>query len=339
MSDSTNNSPATEGSAEHVLREGLKANVLPPEALQRIRQATEQEWRAATGAPARRQWRPLAAVASIAVVAVGMGWVYLAPYSGAANGAILGEVASFDAPGLIESRPLRRDVVLAAGSKLRSGQALDVHGDSLITLRGGGNLRIARATAIGVEGENAISLERGEVYVDIPPGSHAGVAFRVLTDAGEFRHEGTQFALAIVEGQTRLRVREGRVLWRAGAADATVHAGTEVIIDRNGNATRRSIATAGRDWAWMESITPEVTIENRPLLEFLEWFARETGRKLVIDDAARKQAEGIRMHGNVRGLTMTEALSAVMATTTLRYELPGEMIRVSSTREPMAPPT
>ena len=164
-------------------------------------------------------------------------------------------------------------------------------------------------------------------------------AFRVVTDAGEFRHEGTQFAVAIVEGQTRLRVREGSVLWRADAGDSTVHAGTEVIIDRNGKATRRSIATAGRDWAWTESMAPEVAIENRPLLEFLEWFARETGRKLVIDDAARKQAASIRMHGNVRGLTVTEALSAVMATTTLRYELPEGVIRVSSTRESTTPPT
>ncbi len=160
-----------------------------------------------------------------------------------------------------------------------------------------------------------------------------------MTDAGEFRHEGTQFAVAIVEGQTRLRVREGRVLWRAGAGESPrCIAGTEVIIDRNGKATRRSIATAGRDWAWTESMTPEIAIENRPLIEFLEWFARETGRKLVIDDAARKQAASIRMHGNVRGLTVTEALSAVMATTTLRYELPEGVIRVSSTRESKTPP-
>lgn len=337
MSEPTNNGPSREGSAERVLREGLKANVLSPEALQRIRQAAEQEWRAATRAPARRTWRALAAAASIAVLAVSIGWVYIAAYPGTANGAILGEVTSFDAPGMIEARPLRRDLALLTGSKLRVGQVLDVRGDSLISLGGGGNLRIARATAIEVQDEDAVSLKRGELYVDIPPRSHASGAFRVVTDAGEFRHEGTQFAVAIVEGQTRLRVREGSVLWRADAGDSTVQAGTEVIIDRNGKATRRSIATAGRDWAWMESMTPEVAIENRPLIEFLEWFARETGRKLMIDNAARTQAVSIRMHGNVRGLTVTEALSAVMATTSLRYELPEGVIRVSSTRESKSP--
>jgi len=339
MSDPTNNDTSQGGSEERLLREGLKANVLSAEALQRIRQATEQEWRAAAQAPPRRRWRWLASAASVAIVVTGIGGAFLTMNSGSGNGAILGEVASFAAPGLFETRFLRSDVILAEGSDLRAGQSLEVRGDALVTLSGGGNLRVARATALEVKTENTISLERGELYVDIPPGSRMSSAFRVVTGAGEFRHEGTQFAVAVLEGQTRLRVREGRVLWRAGVEEATVHAGTEMIVDRNGNATRRSISTAGRDWSWMESRSPEVAIENRPLIEFLEWFARETGRKLEIDDTARGQAAAIRMHGNVRGLTATEALSAVMATTTLRYELPEGVFRVSSTRESKTPPS
>jgi len=216
MSDPTNNGTSREGSAERVLREGLKANVLAPEALQRIRQATEQEWRAATRAPARRGWRLLSVAASMAILAAGISWSYLTMSSGSGDGAILGGVVSFDAPGLIETRTLRRDVVLAEGSALRVGQTLDVQGDSLVSLIGGGNLRIARASEIELQSDNAFILKRGELYVDIPTGSQAGGGFRVVTDAGEFRHEGTQFAVAIVEGQTRLRVREGSVLWRAG---------------------------------------------------------------------------------------------------------------------------
>ena|SRR5688572_15118447 len=337
MSDVKNGERSRDDAAERVLRDGLKANALSPEALQRVRQATEREWRSMTPQPARRGWRPFAAAASIAVLAAGIAWTYLALYPGPGSGAILGELADFDAPGIVEERPLRRDVVLARRSELRAGQSLDVRGDSLVALNGGGNLRVARASAFEIHSEAAIVLKRGALYVDIPPGSRTADAFRIVTGAGEFRHEGTQFAVAIVDGHTRLRVREGRVLWRTGDVDATVDAGTELLVDGKGKATRRSIATAGRDWAWTESMAPEVAIEDRPLLEFLEWFARETGRKLVIDDAARGQAAAIRMHGNVRGLTLTEALSAVMATTTLRYELPEGVIRVSSTRESKTP--
>jgi ferric-dicitrate binding protein FerR (iron transport regulator) len=335
MSDSKNQDQAREAAAERALRDGFRASTLTPEALQRIRAATQQEWQAVTQAPERRT-RWLGVAASIALLAVGFGGAYLFVNSGA-GGAALGELAAFDAPGMIEERLLRQDVLLAAGSPLRSSLSFDVRGDSRITLEGGGNLRLARASAIEITSPNAVRLKRGELYVDIPPGSRASDGFRVVTDVGEFRHDGTQFAVAIVAGQTRLRVREGRVLWRASAGDSTVSAGTEMVIDRNGKATRREIATAGRDWAWTESMTPEIAIDDRPLLEFLEWFARETGRKLLIDDAARQQAAGIRMHGNVQGLTVTEALSAVMATTSLRYELPEGAIRVSSTRESKTP--
>ena len=62
---------------------------------------------------------------------------------------------------------------------MRVGQVLDVQGDSLVILSGGGNLRMARATAIVVDSEDAISLEHGELYVDIPPGASANDVFRV----------------------------------------------------------------------------------------------------------------------------------------------------------------
>jgi hypothetical protein len=42
MSDSTYNGNSSEGAAEQALREGLRAPALSPEALQRIRAATQQ---------------------------------------------------------------------------------------------------------------------------------------------------------------------------------------------------------------------------------------------------------------------------------------------------------
>lgn len=341
MSNSNDTKNGDEDVAERALREGLRAPALSAEAMQRIRAATQTEWRANVQAPVpgntRRRWLSLAAAASVAMLAAAFGWTFFMTSAGEA-GAILGEVARFDSPGLVESRYLRRDVSLVSGSPLRAGQTLDVRGDALVTLEGGGNLRLARASSIEVLAANAVKLERGELYVDIPPGARGSDRFMVVTPAGEFRHVGTQFAVAIVNGMTRLRVREGSVQWHATEGDSTVDAGTEVTIDRNRTVTRRPIATAGREWAWAESLAPDIEIENRPLQEFLVWFSRETGRKLVLaDDAVREQAATIRMHGNVRGLTAMEALSAVMAATTLRFELPEGVIRVSSARASTTP--
>jgi ferric-dicitrate binding protein FerR (iron transport regulator) len=337
MSESNDTNTNNEDAAEHALREGLRTRTLSPEAMQRIRAAAQQEWRAVTQSPEqvrrpRRQWLSLAVAASVALLAGVVGWnVFMVDTAG---GAVVGQLARFEAPGLVESRFLRSDAPISEGSSLHAGQALDVRGDSLIALTGSGNLRVARASAFEVMAANAVKLERGELYVDIPPGSRGSDRFMVITPAGEFRHVGTQFAVAIVNGTTRLRVREGSVLWHAGEGDSTVNAGTEVVIDRNRTVTRRPIATTGREWAWTESMTPEIEIENRPLQEFLVWFSRETGRKLELaDDAARQQAATILMHGNVHGLTAMEALTAVMSATTLRFELPEGVIRVSSARE------
>jgi hypothetical protein len=343
MSDLNDSDGGTESGADRALREGLRAPALSPEAMQRIRAATQAEWRAnvETPAPAHTRTRSLslAAAASVLMLAAAIGWNVFTTNT-ADNGAVLGQVARFDSPGMVESRYLRRDVALISGAPLRSGQALEARGDSLITLAGGGNLRVARASSIQVLAANSVQLERGELYVDIPPESRGSDRFMVVTPAGEFRHVGTQFAVSMVNGVTRLRVREGSVQWKATEGESTVTAGTEVTIDANRTVTRRPIATAGRDWAWAETLAPDIEIENRPLQEFLVWFSRETGRKLVIaDDEARKQTATIHMHGNVRGLTAMEALSAVMASTTLRFELPEGAIRVSSARASSTPPS
>lgn len=330
------------GAADRALREGLRASALSPEAMRRIRAATQQEWRAthpaATVQTPSRRWLAQAAAASVVVLAGVVGWnTFMA---GAGDGAVVGQIARFDAPGIVESRFLRRDEILGAGASLHAGQSLDVRGDALIQLAGGGNLRVARASAFEVVAANAVTLGRGELYVDIPPESRGSDLFMVVTPAGEFRHVGTQFAVAIVGGATRVRVREGSVQWQGIDGVSTVNAGTEVVIERDRSVTQRPIATAGREWAWAETMAPDIDIENRPLREFLEWFARETGRKLeIVDGGAREQADNILMHGNVRGLSAVEALTAVMAATTLRFELREGVIRVSSARDSTIPST
>jgi ferric-dicitrate binding protein FerR (iron transport regulator) len=336
MTDLRNGGPATEESAERALREGLKANVLSADAMQRIRQATEQEWRETTRAPARRRTRYVSIAASCLAVAIAGIWTVDAMRAGSSV-ANFGRVVAAESPGLVELKRFAADVAVVPGSSLKVGQRLEMRGDTVVDLEAGGNLRIARSSAIEIRASDVVSLTRGELYVDIPPDSRTASSFRVLTRAGEFRHVGTQFAVLISADLTTLRVREGEVVWRGAAGESIVAAGTEVTLDRDGNATRRQIPTAGRDWSWTEAMAPDIVIENRPLLEFLRWFARETGRTLEMDEPSRQQALSILMHGSVQGLTVTEALSVVMATTpSLKYELPEGVIRVSSTSDSKA---
>jgi hypothetical protein len=330
MSDS-----ADEKAADRALRDGLRAPGLSPEALQRIRRATETEWRATLESRAPvRTWRWKLAAAASGILLAGAALIGAIGYDNrAAAGALVATLARSDAPGLELMHILRADQSLPPGADLRVYSRLQARGDALLKLADGGNLRVARGSDFEIPDAHSVQLTRGELYVDIPPEARSGEPFLVRTPAGEFRHLGTQFGVAIVGGQTRLRVREGSVLWHGQAGEQTVNAGTELLMDDRVLA-RRTIPTAGREWAWAESLAPEIEIENRPLQEFLEWFSRETGRRLELaDDGARRQAAGILMHGSVRGLGAMEALAAVMSATTLHYELPEGLIRVSSPRD------
>ena len=135
---------------------GLRTPALSAEAMQRIRAAAQQEWRAAhpaepVRAPARR-WLSLAAAASVAVLAGVVGWNVF-------TGEHRRTVARWSASSRASRRPASSNPTTcgamwssSSGSTLLAGQTLDVRGDSLITLAGGGNLRVARASRIRSRG-------------------------------------------------------------------------------------------------------------------------------------------------------------------------------------------
>jgi ferric-dicitrate binding protein FerR (iron transport regulator) len=315
---------------EEVLRSNLRVPALSSEALARIRRATEAEWRAQTGGSPRRLWLPRAAAAAGAVLVLAGAWQLWMRGPALAEGEPMAQLARVEGAGVVELRSLWRDLPVDVGSEMRSGGDFEARGGSLLKLHGGGNVRVAPNSRFEVLSANSVRLDRGEMYVDIPPGAHADASFVAITGAGEFRHLGTQFAIAVVNGTTRLRVREGQVQWRAPDGDSTLPAGTEVLIDRHQNVTRGAVESAGQHWSWVETMAPEIDIDNRPLAEFLDWFARETGRRLEIADAGtQRQVDAIRMHGSVHGLTPLQALKAVMASTSLRFDLPAGAIRVS----------
>jgi ferric-dicitrate binding protein FerR (iron transport regulator) len=168
------------------------------------------------------------------------------------------------------------------------------------------------------------------MYLDFPPAALGAQNFIVQTKAGFVEHQGTQFEV-VVDGEVRVRVREGVVQFHRPAGIETAEAGVELVVPVDGPVERHVLATHGREWSWMESLAPEYEIEDRPLIDFLQWVARETGRQLdFADDRAREVAARTRLHGSVDGLVPLEALTHVLSTTTLRFELRGDAIRIST---------
>lgn len=318
-----------------MLRAGLNERPLAGNAMARIRRATEQEWKSQLmPARDRRHWSRRVAVAAVVLLSLGAVWTATTYRGIDVQASALGRLERVGMQGVFERRWPARVVPVSAGDLLRVGQSLDAQSGALIALANGGTLRLAKGTRLEVVSDSRIRLTRGMAYVDIPPGVGNSAQFVVQTPYGDIAHVGTQFEVALLDDQTQVRVREGQVAVRVpGGQVAVAEAGSELRVAVGGTITRNLIPTAGHEWAWVEALAPEFDIENRLLGDYLQWVSRETGRKLVMDDGARKLSMTIRLHGSVRGLAVLDSYAAVMATTTLHYDTPVGLIRVSSGRE------
>ncbi|MEJ0100775.1 MAG: FecR domain-containing protein [Pseudomonadota bacterium] len=322
----------SESDLDIVLRRGMHAEPLPQAALVRIRVASEAEWRASTGQPVRRhRWPRYAAAATIAMLMLGGGWIIGTRHQ---PGALVGHFEHIDYPGAVEQHRWLHDRALADGEEVHSGQRILVRGGGRIALASAGSLRLAPGANIQIDSAEQVRLTDGDLYVDIPPARSASVHLAIVTPAGTFTHLGTQFQLAVHEGATQLRVREGQVRWSSADHEVLSGPGTQLSIDRDGHAVREQTGTTGADWAWAEVLGAPFEIENRSLADYLHYVARETGRALLFTSPEEeRRASTTILHGSIQRLNAVESLSAVMATTSLRFTLGSDSIRIESSAD------
>lgn len=326
MSPSESGLPEDEAPLERVLEEGLRRMPLTDAAYARIRAEVAAEWRATLHPRSRRRLR-WSIVAAGLVAAVVFAITLLHPFT---QSSVVGVVARAEGAGLTSWFLLLPDQERPTGSQFRSGDVFVAHGSALMQLTGGGTLRVARGTRLKALAPGQVALERGEVYADLPPGLPRTSGFVVRTPLGSVEHLGTQFDVAVAQ-DLRIRVREGYIRLRRGSVTQMADAGTELVVPPVGSTVQHSIATHGAQWSWVEALEPDYVVESRQLIEFLQWAARETGRRLSFgDDRAREAAERIRLHGSITGMPPSDALKAILATTSLRYDLEDDLIRVSS---------
>jgi hypothetical protein len=80
-------------------------------------------------------------------------------------------------------------------------------------------------------------------------------------------------------------------------------------------------------WNWTTALAPVFDIENKSLLDFLRWAARETGRELIFEDnELRMSAMRTDLHGSVADFAPLEALESVLATTNFHYRILADRI-------------
>lgn len=284
---------------------------VPPERSERVRQAARASWQHVVEQRSRgRRARVVFALATAASVALLITAGILRFRGGAPATDPLIRVESLHGTVWVNARSLAAGEGVVSGSELTTGEA----GLVAVRLASGHSVRLAGATVVRLVGPAALALDRGTVYVD--SGEREGQETLTLhTPVGDVEEIGTQFELQLDEESLRIRVREGSVLLHQEEQVHEVKLGTELVVDGQGKTTAREIPAHGPEWEWISGVTPMLDLEGRTARAFLDWVARERGLGLrFADDAVARAAAETVLGGTIEGLTLDEALAAVLPT-------------------------
>jgi ferric-dicitrate binding protein FerR (iron transport regulator) len=221
----------------------------------------------------------------------------------------------------------------AVGQAVLVGETIqtDARSRAALAFPSGLSLRIDQATRFTVAAADRIELSAGALYIDAPTANASDDSLTISTPAGSVRHVGTQYEVRTHADSIEVSVREGRVLvTAANGSNNTGEAGQMLRLNANGAVTRTMVAATDSQWQWTLEAAPDFDINNQTLSSFLQWIARETGRRVVYSSPrAEAAAAAVKLRGSIAGLDADAALTAVLSTTQLRrYRTPDEEIGI-----------
>jgi len=275
----------------------------------RVRAIVHDAWRGELHRRARRQWLwiggvGLAAAAAVLLTAV-LPWRPPTP----ATPVVVARFVSASGPLALES------TVLMAGTRLETGDTTR----ATFSLEAGGELRLDVNTAVLLQGDRRLTLQRGALYFD----SRDPAIDRPLvidTPLGLVRDVGTRFEVRLSGQDVIVRVRDGVVALERGQDQRTAGAGTELHARADGRVEQQPFSAADTAWDWTVIAGPPFKVEGARLDAFLAWASREGGLAIEFADRdLQRRMAGTILHGSVEGLTVAEALSVVLPTCGLRH--------------------
>lgn len=189
------------------------------------------------------------------------------------------------------------------------------------------SLRIDEKTTLVVHSKDEFRLIRGRVYADTGDFMYRDHGLVIETSMGSVTDVGTQFSVGATDESIDIAVREGRVDIDHGSEPLVAVAGERLQVHRRDGTTVDTLAAHDPYWDWATSLAPAFDIENKSLLDFLRWAARETGRELVFEtNELRMSAMRTDLHGSVSDFDPLEAVESVLATTRFKYRIDADKI-------------
>jgi ferric-dicitrate binding protein FerR (iron transport regulator) len=329
MTSDTRNSKNHGDEVATLIRLAGQRPAIPEDRIERVREAAHATWRRETRRRSRNRYvwgaAALAAAASIIFVVVylrlpaepvlqaGVGGCQqvqlLAGEAEIRESATAGSFSS-GAPAATAAQPL--SCVLSTSEI----------GRAAVLLPSGHSLRLDQSTKVRLADTRTMTLDSGAIYLASAAGGPSGEPLDVHTPFGLVHEIGTQFEVRLTDHAVRVRVREGAIVLRHDGGDHQVEVGTELELDSDGSISTREIPTHGAGWSWLSGITPMLDLEGRTARTFLDWVAREQGWKLAFaDDALASSAETIVVAGDIRGMTIEQALEAVLPSCQMAHRI------------------
>lgn len=303
--------------AELVRRAG--SGSAPPDGMSdRVRTQVRGQWQDMLAQrQARHKGRKRFALAASALLTVAVGYLALVQQPGRAPQAVAGLQ---QVSGSVAIDGAGREISAEAGMSLFAGERLGTGtvGRTALLLPSGISLRLDHHTRIRLLDSEHVELERGALYVDAGPGPQSA-RLDVMTRMGSVRHVGTQYMVLDADQHVEILVREGKVAYSGQQGRAEAGGGQALTIAAGQDPVRSDVQVHGERWTWADELAPAFEIDGRTLDQFLAWASRQTGKTLQYSDSQTEAlVQKTVLRGSVKGMPPDQALSVVMATTSLR---------------------
>lgn len=302
----------------------LRETRLPAERREAAFERIRSEWQAGLAekqsvqAPSRnRRWWLASAASVLVVLFSGLGvWVSQNSDEAAIQVATISAVHG--------DSPLRIDAPIYSQQAISTGS-----GTLSIKLTSGLVVRAAPQSELTFNDASHLNLEKGRLFVD-SDAAKANDPLIIATALGNIRHLGTQYFVEYDRERLAVAVREGVIALQKPSAVkpvATAAAGEQLRVSINAPETiaRARIAATDERWKWIEVVPSPIDIDGVQLAAFLEWYQRETGRRVTLQNADPET----RLNGSITGLTPDEALAAIAVAVELQVVTQDDAVLVS----------
>ncbi len=313
-------SNATDGDAiARLMRLAGPRPEVPRDVRERVHAAVQKEWRSSVRQRRTFRWGIPAALAATVVIAIAV--ASRGPEIRVAPVATVAFVGGGAGGGY------------SVGDEIRPGEAVVTEDDGIsLALKNGLSVRFAAGSEATFASVEELSLRTGQVYADTGDTIYDDRSITIRTDLASVTDVGTRFAVSYLDGDMSVAVREGRVDVSHRHGTYSAETGDRLILGASDDVVLEEVSPEDEYWEWAANLAPAFDIENRPLLDFLKWASRETGKELVFEsEDIRLDAMSTRLSGSVSDLELTpaQAVDVVMPTTRFGWRVDEGRIVIS----------